>query len=87
MQVNNITITISETGFFVTSSFNGIVRDDWWGDMEEIVNLTVDNYDTVDFMLEMKMHYLHSEFLDELQEEFNYRISNRPPGFLGLSYY
>lgn len=87
MQVNNI--TISETGFFVTSSFNGIVRDDWWGDMEEIVNLTVDNYDTVDFMLEMKMNYLHSEFLDELQEEFNYRISNRnyPPGFLGLSYY
>lgn len=87
MQVNNI--TISETGFFVTSSFNGIVRDDWWGDMEEIKNLTVDNYETVDFMLEMKMNYLHSEFLDELQEEFNYRISNRnyPPGFLGLSYY
>jgi uncharacterized protein YbcC (UPF0753/DUF2309 family) len=87
MQANNI--TISETGFFVTSSFNGIVRDDWWGDMEEIKNLTVDNYDTVDFMLEMKMNYLHSEFLDELQEEFNYRISNRnyPPGFLGLSYY
>ena len=87
MQVNNI--TISETGFFVTSSFNGIVRDDWWGDMEEIKNLTVENYDSVDFMLEMKMNYLHSEFLEELQEEFNYRISNRnyPPGFLGLSYY
>ena len=87
MQVNNI--TISETGFFVTSSFNGIVRDDWWGDMEEIKNLTVDNYETVDFMLEMKMNYLHSEFLDELQEEFNYRISirNYPPGFHGLSYY
>jgi hypothetical protein len=84
MQANNI--TISETGFFVSSSFNGIVRDDWWGDMEEAVNLTVEKYDSVDFLLEMKMNYLHSEFLVELQEEFNYRISNRnyPPG---LSYY
>jgi hypothetical protein len=80
MQVNNI--TINETGFFVNSSFNGIIRDDWWGDMEEVINLTVENYERVDFLLEMKMNYSHSEFLDELQEEFNYRISNRdyPPG-------
>lgn len=82
MQANNI--TISETGFFVSSSFNGIVRDDWWGDMEEANNLTVEQYDRIDFLLEMKMNYEYSDFLIELQEEFKYRISNRnyPPGFL-----
>ena len=74
-------IIITENGLFL-SSFNGIIRDDWWGDMEEVINLTVENYERVDFLLEMKMNYSHSEFLDELQEEFNYRISNRdyPPG-------
>lgn len=84
MQANNI--TISETGFFINSSFNGIVRDDWWGDMEEADNLTVENYDRVDFLLELKMKFSHSDFLNELQDEFQYRISNRnyPPGF---SYY
>jgi len=83
MQVNNI--IISKTGLF-SSSFNGIIRDDWWDDIEEKDELMKENHDRVDFLLEVKINYAHSDFLIELQEEFQYRISNRdyPVGF---SYY
>ena len=83
MQANNITIS---ENFSLSSSFIGIVRDDWWGDMEELSNLTIENYDRIDFLLELKMNFVHSEFLIELKKEFEYRISNSnyPVGF---SYY
>jgi hypothetical protein len=78
-------IIITENGLFL-SSFNGIIRDDWWGDIAEKEELMKENYDRIDFLLEVKRNYAHSDFLLELLEELEYRISTRnyPPGF---SYY
>lgn len=78
-------IIITENGLLL-SSFNGVTRDDWWGDIAEKDELMKENYDRVDFLLEVKRNYTHSDFLVELREEFEYRISKRnyPPGF---SYY
>ena len=83
MQINNV--IVNENCLF-SSSFNGVIRDDWWGDMEEIKNLTTENHDYVDFLLEVKTNYIYSDFLIELKEEFNHRVKSRnyPPGF---SYY
>ena len=83
MQISNV--IVNENCSF-SSSFNGVIRDDWWGDMEEIKNLTTENHDYVDFLLEVKINYIYSEFLIELKKEFNSRIKSRnyPPGF---SYY
>ena len=67
------------------SSFNGVIRDDWWGDIAEKEELMKENYDRVDFLLEVKRNYAHGDFLVELREEFEYRVSNRPPGFSGFS--
>lgn len=68
------------------SSFNGVIRDDWWGDIAEKEELMKENHYRVDFLLEVKRNYAHGDFLVELQEEFQYRVSirNYPPGF---SYY
>ena len=78
-------IIINENGT-LTSSFNGIISDNWWGDIAEKEELMKENYDRIDFLFEVKRNFSHSDFLVELQEEFEYRISNRdyPPGF---SYY
>ena len=78
-------IIITENGLLL-SSFNGITRDDWWGDITEKDEFMKENYDRVDFLLEVKRNYTHSDFIVELREEFEYRISKRdyPPGF---SYY
>ena len=78
-------IIITENGLLL-SSFNGVTRDDWWGDIAEKDELMKENYDRVDFLLEVKRNYTHSDFLVELRDEFEYRVSNRnyAPGF---SYY
>ena len=78
-------IIITENGLFL-SSFNRIIRDDWWGDIAEKEELMKENYDRIDFLLEVKRNYAHSDFFLELLEELEYRISTRnyPPGF---SYY
>ena len=78
-------IFITENGTLI-SSFNGITRNDWWGDIEEKDELMKENYNRVDFLLEVKRNYTHSDFLVELREEFEYRVCDRnyPPGF---SYY
>ena len=74
-------IIITNAGLF--SSFNGIVRDDWWGDIVEKEELMRENYARADFLFEAKRNYAHSDFLVELQQEFLYRVGNRnyPPGF------
>lgn len=78
-------IIITENALLL-SSFNGITRDDWWGDIAEKEELMKENYDRVDFLLEVKRNYAHGDFLVELQEEFQYRVSNRNYP-LGFSYY
>ena len=61
-------VIVKKNGYF--SSFNGIERNDWWGDLAEMEEFTKENYAYLDF-------------LSELKEEFNRRLDSRnyPPGF------